>query len=93
VELKIADDGEILTRGPNNFLGYLKDPVATMAALDEAGFLHTGDIGYLDEDGFLFITDRKKDIIITAGGENVTPSLIEAPSSATLWSSETSDLT
>jgi len=78
VELKIAADGEILTRGPNNFLGYLKDPVATATALDEEGFLHTGDIGYLDEDGFLFITDRKKDIIITAGGENVTPSLIEA---------------
>jgi long-chain acyl-CoA synthetase len=78
VELKIAGDGEILTRGPNNFLGYLKDPAATAAALDEEGFLHTGDVGYLDADGFLFITDRKKDIIITAGGENVTPSLIEA---------------
>lgn len=78
VELRIAADGEILTRGPNNFLGYLKDPAATAAALDEEGFLHTGDVGYLDEDGFLFITDRKKDIIITAGGENVTPSLIEA---------------
>lgn len=77
VELSIADDGEILTRGPNNFLGYLKNPEATAEVVDEAGFLHTGDVGYLDEDGFLFITDRKKDIIITAGGENVTPSLIE----------------
>ena len=77
VELKIAGDGEILTRGPNNLLGYMKDPAATAAALDEEGFLHTGDIGHLDDDGFLFITDRKKDIIITAGGENVTPSLIE----------------
>ena len=77
VELRIADDGEVLARGPNNLLEYLKDPTATAAVLDEEGFLHTGDIGYLDEDGFLFITDRKKDIIITTGGENVTPSLIE----------------
>jgi long-chain acyl-CoA synthetase len=77
VELRIADDGEILTRGPNNFLGYAKDPAATAATLDEDGFLHTGDVGHIDADGFLFITDRKKDIIITAGGENVTPSLIE----------------
>jgi long-chain acyl-CoA synthetase len=78
VELRIADDGEILTRGPNNFLGYLSDPAATAATLDTEGFLHTGDVGHLDDEGFLYITDRKKDIIITAGGENVTPSLIEA---------------
>jgi long-chain acyl-CoA synthetase len=77
VDLRIADDGEVLTRGPNNLLEYLKDPTATAAVLDEEGFLHTGDIGYIDEGGFLFITDRKKDIIITTGGENVTPSLIE----------------
>ncbi|NOY55928.1 MAG: long-chain fatty acid--CoA ligase [Actinobacteria bacterium] len=77
VELKIAEDGEILTRGPNNFLGYLKNPEATAEALSEDGFLRTGDVGYIDDDGFLFITDRKKDIIITSGGENVTPSLIE----------------
>ncbi len=77
VELRIAEDGEILTRGPNNFLGYMNDPQATSEALGEDGFLHTGDVGYLDDDGFLFITDRKKDIIITSGGENVTPSLIE----------------
>ncbi|MFV1971500.1 MAG: long-chain fatty acid--CoA ligase [Acidimicrobiia bacterium] len=77
IELKIAEDGEILTRGPNNFLGYMKNPEATSEALDDDGFLHTGDVGHIDSDGFLFITDRKKDIIITAGGENVTPSLIE----------------
>ena len=77
IELKIAEDGEILTRGPNNFLGYMKNPGATSEALDDDGFLHTGDVGHIDSDGFLFITDRKKDIIITAGGENVTPSLIE----------------
>jgi long-chain acyl-CoA synthetase len=77
VEITIADDGEILTRGANNFIGYMKNPEATSEALSEDGFVHTGDVGYLDDDGFLFITDRKKDIIITAGGENVTPSLIE----------------
>ncbi len=77
VELKIAGDGEILARGPNTLLGYLNDPEATAQVRDDRGFVHTGDIGYLDADGFLFITDRKKDIIITAGGENVNPSLIE----------------
>ncbi len=78
VELKIADDGEILARGPNIFLGYMKNSEATAEALTKDGFLRTGDIGHIDDDGFLFITDRKKDIIITAGGENVTPSLVEA---------------
>ena len=77
VELKIGQDGEILTRGPNNYLGYMKNLQATSEVLSEHGFLHTGDVGYIDGDGFLFITDCKKDIIITAGGENVTPSLIE----------------
>ncbi len=77
VELRIAEDGEIFTRGLNNFLGYLNNPEATAEALSEDGWLATGDIGEIDDDGFLFITDRKKDIIITAGGENVTPSLIE----------------
>jgi len=77
VEIAIAEDGEILTRGPNNFIEYMKNPEATAEAMGDDGFLHTGDVGYVDDDGFLFITDRKKDIIITAGGENVTPSLIE----------------
>jgi long-chain acyl-CoA synthetase len=76
-ELAIAEDGEILTRGPNVFLGYLHNKEATVETLGEDGWLHTGDIGYIDDDGFLFITDRKKDILITAGGENVTPSLYE----------------
>jgi long-chain acyl-CoA synthetase len=76
-ELRIAEDGEILTRGPGTFLGYYNDPAATRATVDDEGWLHTGDVGVLDDDGFLQITDRKKDIIITAGGKNVSPSEIE----------------
>ncbi|MEN8114580.1 MAG: long-chain fatty acid--CoA ligase [Actinomycetota bacterium] len=76
-DLRITDDGEILTRGPNVFTGYLHNSEATAATLDSEGWLHTGDVGHVDDDGRLFVTDRKKDIIITAGGENVTPALLE----------------
>ena len=77
VEVKLGDDGEILVKGPNVFLGYYKEPEATAEALRD-GYLCSGDLGAFDKDGFLSITGRKKEIIITAGGKNIAPKNIEA---------------
>jgi long-chain acyl-CoA synthetase len=87
VEVKIADDGEILLRGANIFQGYHRNEEATSEAL-AGGWLHTGDVGKLDDDGFLYITGRKKDIIITAGGKNITPANLENDVKQCRWVSQ-----
>jgi long-chain acyl-CoA synthetase len=87
VEIRIAEDGEILMKGPNVFQGYYKNPEATREAIVD-DWLHTGDLGELDEDGFLRITGRKKDIIITAGGKNLTPANIENDLKQSRWISQ-----
>jgi len=88
VELKIADDGEIMTKGPNVFREYWRNPDATRETFTDDGWLLTGDLGSLDEDGFLTITGRKKDIIITAGGKNLTPANLENDLKQSRWISQ-----
>jgi len=87
VEIRIAEDGEILVKGANIFSGYHKNADASFGAVED-GWLHTGDLGRLDEDGYLYITGRKKDIIITAGGKNLTPANFENDLKQTRWVSQ-----
>jgi long-chain acyl-CoA synthetase len=88
-EVALAEDGEILVRSDTVFAGYYKDPDATSAAFTEDGWFRTGDVGELDEDGFVKITDRKKDLIITAGGKNVAPQNLENALKASRFVSQT----
>jgi long-chain acyl-CoA synthetase len=87
LEIRIADDGEVLLKGPNIFQGYYRNDDASFGSIVD-GWLHTGDVGHVDEDGFLFITGRKKDIIITAGGKNLTPANLENDLKRSRWISQ-----
>jgi long-chain acyl-CoA synthetase len=83
-EVRVAEDGEILLAGPHVFAGYFKNPEATAETVID-GWLHTGDLGLIDEDGFVHVTGRKKDLIITSSGKNITPTNIEIALEARPW--------
>jgi long-chain acyl-CoA synthetase len=87
LEARIADDGELLIKGPNVFMGYHNNDDASFGAVVD-GWLHTGDLGRIDEDGYIYITGRKKDIIITAGGKNLTPANLENDMKSSRWISQ-----
>jgi len=86
--VKIADDGEILMSGPNIFAGYYRDEASTKATLTDDGWLHSGDLGEVDADGYVSITGRKKDLIITSSGKNISPSNIEQALKLSRWISQ-----
>ncbi|GMU64814.1 MAG: AMP-binding protein [Acidobacteriota bacterium] len=88
IELRIAEDGEILSRGPNTMQGYFGKPEATAEVIDREGWFHTGDIGHVDDEGFLVITDRKKELIVNAYGKNVAPAPIENSLKSSRWISQ-----